>query len=125
MVMLTALSLWMKKVRFLMVMTLWLFVQALRKKGELAGNSLVSTIMSNKGLEFSLLKQGIKVHRTAVGDRNVVKLMREKGISLGGEQSGHIIWGNRATTGDGVLAALFVLRVMIEEEQPLSQLKAF
>ena len=77
-----------------------------KQKGELNGNSIVATVMSNKGLEFSLQKEGIKVFRTAVGDRNVVRVMREKKVSLGGEQSGHIIWGNRSTTGDGVLAAL-------------------
>ncbi len=94
-----------------------------KERGELAENSLVTTIMSNKGLELSMAKQGIKVFRTNVGDRNVVKVMREKGLSLGGEQSGHIVWGDRATTGDGVLAALFVLRVMIETQKPLSLIK--
>ena len=94
-----------------------------KQKGELNGNSIVATVMSNKGLEFSLQREGIKVFRTAVGDRNVVRVMREKKVSLGGEQSGHIIWGNRSTTGDGVLAALFVLRAMIESEKPLSAIR--
>ncbi|MES1158198.1 MAG: phosphoglucosamine mutase, partial [Haliangium ochraceum] len=93
----------------------------------LAANTLpertvVSTVMSNLGLERALAKHGGKLLRTAVGDRYVVEAMREKGLVLGGEQSGHIIFLDHATTGDGMVAALRVLAAMIEDGRPLSAL---
>jgi len=78
--------------------------------------------MSNLGLERALSSHGGKLLRTAVGDRYVVEAMREKGLILGGEQSGHLIFLDHATTGDGTVAALRVLAVMVEEERPLSAL---
>jgi phosphoglucosamine mutase len=84
--------------------------------------TVVATVMSNLGLERALSAKGGKLLRTAVGDRYVVEAMRERGLSLGGEQSGHIIFLEHATTGDGVVAALRVLDVMVAEGKPLSEL---
>ncbi len=84
--------------------------------------TVVATVMSNLGLERALSAKGGKLLRTAVGDRYVVEAMRERGLSLGGEQSGHIIFLDHATTGDGVVAALRVLDVMVAEGKPLSEL---
>jgi phosphoglucosamine mutase len=86
--------------------------------------TVVATVMSNLGLERALSAKGGKLVRTAVGDRYVVEAMREKGLLLGGEQSGHIIFLDHATTGDGVVAALRVLAVMVREGRPLSELAA-
>ena len=91
-------------------------------RGALPGNTVVATAMSNLGLERALAARGGKLLRAAVGDRYVVEAMREKGFIFGGEQSGHIIFLEEATTGDGLLAALQVLSVMVEEERPLSEL---
>jgi phosphoglucosamine mutase len=84
--------------------------------------TVVATVMSNLGLERALHAKGGKLVRTAVGDRYVVEVMRERGLLLGGEQSGHIIFLDHATTGDGIVAALCVLAVMVEEGKPLSEL---
>jgi len=89
-----------------------------RKK--LKKNEIVATLMSNMGLELFLRQKGIKLHRTDVGDRYVAELMREKGINLGGEQSGHIIFLDHTTTGDGILASLQVLAIMKRLQKPLS-----
>jgi phosphoglucosamine mutase len=86
--------------------------------------TLVSTVMSNLGLERALSDRGAKLLRTAVGDRYVVEAMRERGLIFGGEQSGHLVFLEHATTGDGTLAALLVLAVMIKEGRPLSELTA-
>jgi phosphoglucosamine mutase len=83
---------------------------------------VVATVMSNLGLERALAAQGTRLMRTAVGDRYVVEAMREGGYSFGGEQSGHIVFLQEATTGDGLLAALQVLSVMAQENRPLSEL---
>jgi phosphoglucosamine mutase len=88
----------------------------------LPGRTLVATVMSNLGLERSLSAKGGSLMRTAVGDRYVVEAMRAGGYLLGGEQSGHIIFLDHATTGDGMVAALRVLAVMVEEARPLSEL---
>jgi phosphoglucosamine mutase len=90
--------------------------------GKLPGNTVVATVMSNLGLERALASKGGKLLRTAVGDRYVVEAMRDKGYMLGGEQSGHLVFLDQSTTGDGVLAALRVLAVMVEEGRPLSEL---
>jgi phosphoglucosamine mutase len=87
----------------------------------LAGGALVATIMSNLGLERCLSGQGIGLHRTAVGDRYVVEKMRSLGCNLGGEQSGHIILSDYATTGDGLIAALQVLAVIVETGKRASE----
>jgi phosphoglucosamine mutase len=84
--------------------------------------TLVATVMSNLGLERAITEKGGKLVRTAVGDRYVVEAMRERGLVLGGEQSGHIIFLDHATTGDGMVAALRVLAVMVQEGKPLSEL---
>jgi phosphoglucosamine mutase len=87
-------------------------------------NTLVATVMSNLGLERALRSAGGKVVRTAVGDRYVVEEMRKHGYNLGGEQSGHLIFLDHMTTGDGIIAALRVLAVMVREGRPLSELAA-
>jgi phosphoglucosamine mutase len=79
--------------------------------------------MSNMGLEIALKRHGISMVRAKVGDRHVVETMRKHGFKLGGEQSGHIIFLDSATTGDGILAALKVLEVMKRTGKPLSELK--
>src|SRR6187551_1631902 len=90
--------------------------------GKLPGATVVATVMSNLGLERALGARNGKLIRTAVGDRYVVEAMRDNGFMLGGEQSGHIIFLDHATTGDGVIAALRVLAVMVQEGKPLSEL---
>ena len=82
----------------------------------------VATVMSNIGLERAVGKWGVKVVRTKVGDRYVVSEMRKHGYSLGGEQSGHLVFLDHATTGDGTLAALQVLAVMCRAGKPMSEL---
>jgi phosphoglucosamine mutase len=92
------------------------------ERGELPGRTVVATVMSNLGLERALAAKDGKLMRTAVGDRYVVEAMREHRFPLGGEQSGHLVFLDQATTGDGVLAALRLLAVMTEEGRPLSEL---
>jgi phosphoglucosamine mutase len=92
------------------------------RKGTLQKGTLVSTVMSNIGLERAIVDAGGRLVRTAVGDRYVVEEMRREAYNLGGEQSGHLIFLDHATTGDGVIAALAVLAIMLEEQQPLSKL---
>jgi phosphoglucosamine mutase len=89
---------------------------------QLPARTVVATVMSNLGLERALAAKGGKLWRTAVGDRYVVEAMRQGGFTLGGEQSGHIIFLDHATTGDGMVAALRVLAVMVTERRPLSEL---
>jgi len=88
----------------------------------LKGNALVATVMSNLGLERYLQGQGIGLERTAVGDRNVVERMRSGGFNLGGEQSGHIVMTDHATTGDGLMAGLQFMAEMIRSGKPASEL---
>jgi phosphoglucosamine mutase len=96
--------------------------QAMMARGELPGNLLVSTVMSNMALEIFMDEHGGRLLRTAVGDRYVVEAMRREDAMLGGEQSGHLIFRRYSTTGDGLLAALQILRIMREKEKPLSEL---
>ncbi len=91
-------------------------------KGQLAKNTLVATVMSNLGLEQFLASRDIKLLRTAVGDRYVVEAMRKGGFNLGGEQSGHIVFRDFVTTGDGLMAALQFLAALAESGQPASAL---
>jgi len=91
------------------------------KQGRLKEGKLVATHMSNLGMERALAAQGIELVRTQVGDRYVIEAMREHGSNLGGEQSGHIVCRDYNTTGDGLVAALQVLAVMLETNQPLSE----
>ncbi len=90
--------------------------------GRLKGGALVATVMSNLGLERFLTDRGLRLERTAVGDRYVVERMREGGFNLGGEQSGHIVMTDHATTGDGLIASLQFLAAMAETGQPASAL---
>jgi len=90
--------------------------------GRLDGNTLVATVMSNLGLERHLESKGLNLLRTGVGDRYVVAAMREGGFNLGGEQSGHIVMTDYATTGDGLLAGLQFLAAMVETGQKASAL---
>ncbi len=83
-----------------------------KERGQLAGDTLVSTVMSNLGLERYLTQNGIAMHRTPVGDRYVVEAMRDGGYTLGGEQSGHIVMAEYGTTGDGLMAALQVMHII-------------
>ena len=91
-------------------------------QGRLNGGTLVATVMSNLGLEQFLTARGLHLHRTAVGDRYVVEAMRAGGFNLGGEQSGHIVMTDFATTGDGLLAGLQFLAAMIETGKSASEL---
>jgi phosphoglucosamine mutase len=94
----------------------------LLRSGELAKGTVVATVMSNMGLDRALAAAGGRLRRTQVGDRYVVEEMRRESLSFGGEQSGHLIFLDHATTGDGVVAALQVLAIMLREERPLSEL---
>ncbi|MDT8422677.1 MAG: phosphoglucosamine mutase [Desulfuromonadales bacterium] len=94
----------------------------LLERGELARKTLVSTVMSNMGLDIAMRKAGGKMIRTAVGDRYVVEEMRQGGYSLGGEQSGHMIFLDHNTTGDGTLSALQVLAIIQRSGKRLSEL---
>ncbi|KXV18650.1 phosphoglucosamine mutase [Gluconobacter oxydans] len=91
----------------------------------LRGNTVVTTVMSNMGLEKALAENGLELQRTAVGDRYVVERMREIGANLGGEQSGHMVLSDYATTGDGLIAALQVLAVSVETKRPASEICRF
>ncbi|GAB4295512.1 MAG: phosphoglucosamine mutase [Myxococcota bacterium] len=92
------------------------------EREKLVGKTVVTTVMSNMGFEIALKNLGIKLIRTQVGDRYVVEEMRRGGYVLGGEQSGHIILLEHATTGDGIIAALQTLAVMLRTGKPLSEL---
>ena len=94
----------------------------MKEKGALNHNTVVTTIMSNFGLYKALDKAGIHYEKTAVGDKYVYENMHENGHSIGGEQSGHVIFSKYANTGDGVLTAIKVMQVVTEKKQPLSQL---
>jgi phosphoglucosamine mutase len=96
----------------------------LKKRGELSRDAVVGTIMSNLGLERALAGMGLALIRADVGDRYVVEAMLRDKINLGGEQSGHVVFLDHNTTGDGMLTALQVLALMRREERPLSELAA-
>ncbi len=97
---------------------------SLKEQGKLRHDTLVATVMSNLGLKDAMAKHGIKVVTTAVGDRSVIECIRKNGYSFGGENSGHLIFADHATTGDGILSALQVLRVMHARNATLAQLAA-
>lgn len=94
-----------------------------QKEKKLNKATVVATVMSNMNLDHAMEKNGIRVIRAPVGDRYVVEAMREGGYNLGGEQSGHMIFLDHNTTGDGVLGALQVLAIMLESNRPLSELR--
>ncbi len=98
-----------------------LIARSWRQAGRLAGGGIVATVMSNLGLERYLTNLGIGFARTQVGDRYVVEEMRAMGRNLGGEQSGHIIMTDYTTTGDGIVAALQVLSVLVQSDAPASE----
>jgi len=90
--------------------------------GKLRGGGVVTTLMSNMGLERYLNAIGLDMHRAAVGDRYVLEMMREKGCNLGGEQSGHVIMLDSNTTGDGLMSALQLLCAMKEQDKPIQDM---
>jgi phosphoglucosamine mutase len=94
----------------------------LRHQGQLAKQTVVGTVMSNFGLELAMTKAGITLARTAVGDRYLLERMSAEGYNFGGEQSGHFIFLDHNTTGDGLISALQVLSLMKRTEKPLSEL---
>jgi phosphoglucosamine mutase len=94
----------------------------MQRDGELRGGAVVATVMSNLGLDRALRAQGLGLVRTPVGDRYVVDAMRKGGYNLGGEQSGHLIFLDRTSTGDGIIGALQVLALMLRSGKPLSEL---
>jgi phosphoglucosamine mutase len=96
--------------------------EELMRKRQLKKKALVATVMSNMGLEVAMQRLGARLERTAVGDRYVVECMRKNGYSFGGEQSGHLIFLDHITTGDGILAALQLLSIMTKRQKPLSEL---
>lgn len=97
-----------------------LIASAWQKSGMITGGGIAATVMSNLGLERYLEEQGLKLERTAVGDRYVVEAMREKGLNIGGEQSGHLVLTDYSTTGDGLIAALQVLSVIKQTGEKVS-----
>ena len=99
-----------------------LFANRWAAEGRLRGDMLAATVMSNLGLERYLGERSIRLHRTPVGDRYVVEAMRAHGLNLGGEQSGHIVMTDYATTGDGLIAGLQFLAEMVRTGQPASTL---
>ncbi|HEX4165267.1 MAG TPA: phosphoglucosamine mutase [Bryobacteraceae bacterium] len=101
---------------------LFLAGSALKKRGKLPGDLVIATVMSNLGLEKALETLGISMLRTPVGDKYVLEEMLRRGAALGGEQSGHVIFTEHATTGDGILTALQVLQTVRDSEQTLDEL---
>lgn len=101
-----------------------LCARTMLKERRLPKKTLVTTVMSNLGLEHAVQAAGGKLVRTPVGDRYVVERMRKSGLRFGGEQSGHLIFLDHATTGDGIVAALQLLAICISEQRPLSELAA-
>jgi phosphoglucosamine mutase len=97
---------------------------ALRSAGQLRENTVVATVMSNLGFHLAMERAGVQVVTTAVGDRYVLDALVERGLSIGGEQSGHIVFTDAATTGDGVLTALRVMGGMAVARRPLAELAA-
>ena len=94
----------------------------MKQKGQLKKDTIVVTVMSNLGLDIMAKKEGLKLEKTKVGDRYVLENMMENGYNIGGEQSGHIIFLDDNTTGDGLLSALHLLKVLVETKKPLSEL---
>ena len=95
---------------------------SLHNKGRLKGGGIVATVMSNKGLDDYLQTHGLKLYRSDVGDKNVLALMKKHGINFGGEQSGHVILHDFAKTGDGLVAALAVLSLLLEKGAKASEI---
>lgn len=98
-----------------------LIAQSWAREGRMVGNAVVATVMSNMGLERFLENLGLSLERTAVGDRYVVERMLERQANIGGEQSGHMVLTDFATTGDGLIAALQILAVLVQDGRPASE----
>ena len=98
-----------------------LIAQSWAREGRMVGNAVGATVMSNMGLERFLENQGLSLERTAVGDRYVVERMLERQANIGGEQSGHMVLTDFATTGDGLIAALQILAVLVQDGRPASE----
>jgi phosphoglucosamine mutase len=103
---------------------LGLFAVDLRRRGVLAADTVVVTVMTNLGFHLAMADAGVHVHQTQVGDRHVLEALDEHGWSLGGEQSGHLIFRTLATTGDGVLSGLLLLDLMVRAQRPLATMAA-
>jgi phosphoglucosamine mutase len=101
-----------------------LFALDLRARGRLAGDTVAVTVMTNLGFRQAMQAHGVRVHETGVGDRYVLEALDLGGWSLGGEQSGHIIFRDVATTGDGILTGMFLLGLVLRQGRPLAELAA-
>jgi phosphoglucosamine mutase len=101
-----------------------LFASDLRRRNRLAGDTVVVTVMTNLGFRLAMAEAGVSVHETPVGDRYVLEALEAHGWSLGGEQSGHVIFRDLATTGDGVLSGLLLLDLLARDGRPLAVLAA-
>jgi len=99
-----------------------LFATDLAERGRLAGNTVVVTVMSNLGFRLAMAEKGIAVRETPVGDRSVLEALDADGLTLGGEQSGHLVFRERATTGDGILTGLLLLDLLRRTARPLADL---
>jgi phosphoglucosamine mutase len=99
-----------------------LFALDLARRGELPGNTVVVTVMSNLGLHLAMAERGIAVRETPVGDRYVLEALEAEGLALGGEQSGHIVFRRRSTTGDGTLTAVLLLELLRRAGRPLADM---
>jgi phosphoglucosamine mutase len=104
--------------------TLWVMAKNFQARGELAGAQVVATVMSNIGLELALKSRGIELRRADVGDKYVLEELLRTGATLGGEQSGHIIFPRVSLAGDGMMTTLFLLRAMQETGESLAALGA-
>ncbi len=101
---------------------MYILADYLRSRGELAGNRIICTVMSNGGLIESLGKRGISCGVCAVGDKNVWDAMVKSGAVLGGESSGHIVFSKYETTGDGLVTAIMIMEALVEQKRPISEL---
>jgi phosphoglucosamine mutase len=101
-----------------------LFATDLARRGRLAGNTVVVTVMSNLGFRLAMEEKGIAVRETPIGDRYVLEALNAEGFTLGGEQSGHLVFRDRSTTGDGVLTAVLLLDLLHRSGRPLAELTA-
>jgi phosphoglucosamine mutase len=102
--------------------TLWVLAKLMQSRGELAGDRVVATVMSNIGLELALRSRGVELLRADVGDKYVLEELLRTGSALGGEQSGHIIFPRVSLAGDGMITSLNLLRAVVEEARPLDEL---
>ncbi|HEV2762515.1 MAG TPA: phosphoglucosamine mutase [Pyrinomonadaceae bacterium] len=102
--------------------TLWVLANRMKERGRLAGDRVVATVMSNLGLEVALRSRGVELLRTAVGDKYVLEELLRTGSSLGGEQSGHIIFPRESLAGDGLVTTVQLLRALVETGRQLDEL---